>query len=101
MGDEAECCLCSRSDSDWLMALHITEVYDCRSEAADSTGVDVSLSDWLRAVRPSIRRLREHLQQWHHQRGGLASELRCSSLGKVATAHNNRTYGLLTRKCLL
>ena len=76
----------SRFICDWLMALHINEVNVCRSEAADSTGVDASLSDWLRAVQPSIRRLREHLQQWHHQRGGLALEL------GLATAHNFRLY---------
>ena len=77
----------------WLMGLHITEVNVCRSDAADSSGVDTSLSDWLGAVRPSIRKLREHLQQWHHQRGGHASELGISSLGRLATAQNIGTYG--------
>ena len=64
---------CSDLALEWLMAVHMTEVSVCRSGASDTSAMDASLSDWLKTVQPSIRRLIEHLQQWHHQRGGLVS----------------------------
>ena len=45
----------------------------CRQPISDSTPLDASLSDWLYSVQPDIQKLREHLQQWHHMRGGYFS----------------------------